>query len=343
MSLHANPTQHLGEFDLIARLTDGLRLGNDVVRGVGDDAAVLQWPVDQHLVVTCDAQVEGTHFLRSFSSPEQIGRRALSVNLSDLAAMGARPKFALVSLIVSKPLDLGWLDQMYAGLRAQADAFGVSIVGGNIASSDGPTCIDITVFGQVPAGGAIRRDGGHAGDRLYVSGELGSAVAGLASLRKEPSGVPEDAVAEVRLAYCDPQPQVALGEALGASHAVTSMIDISDGLSSDLHHICMQSGVGAVVDEQDLPISLATRAMGEAFGVDALDWALHGGDAYQLLFSISPDRESKLTSLPHAFSAQLHPIGWLTTPDQGVRLRHADATTDFLPPSGWDHLKGDPA
>lgn len=349
MSLPSPQHKSFSEFDLIAQLTQGLRAAGDVVRGVGDDAAILNWPAGRQLVVTCDAQVEGTHFVRAFSSPRQIGRRALSVNLSDIAAMGARPRFALISLILPSEPDTAWLNEMYAGLREQAEAFDVTIVGGNIATTTGPTCIDITLIGDVAAGKAVRRDGGRAGDRVYISGDLGTALAGLESLRtpgiSAPRGVPPEALAqaleEVRAAYRDPWPRVLLGAALGATGALTAMIDISDGFSSDLHHICEQSGVGALVVEAALPVSPATRLVGEALGHLPLEWALHGGDAYQLLFTVSPEREADITGLAPELLGHIHAVGWLTAADQGVRLRHADGTTDELAPRGWDHLKGE--
>jgi thiamine-monophosphate kinase len=340
MSLTQSQSDAFSEFDLIARLTRDVRLYDGVVKGAGDDAALMDWTAGQQLVVTCDAQVEGVHFVRSFSSPEQIGRRALTVNLSDIAAMGARPRFALVSLVLPSGLDLDWLERVYAGLREQAEVFTVSIVGGNVASTSGPTCIDITVIGDVPAGTALGRDGGRDGDRVYVSGDLGTAVAGLASLRLDASKALPEAVEQVRAAYREPMPQVELGVALRTSGAVTAMIDISDGLSSDLGHICEQSGVGALIDEESLPISSATHVMAGALGASALEWALNGGDAYQLLFSVAPGREDSVAALPEKYAHHVHAIGSLSAAWRGVRLRRRDGAIVDLPPQGWDHLKG---
>lgn len=340
MSQPADPSDRPGEFELIARLTDALPLAEDVVRGVGDDAAILNWPAGQQVVVTCDAQVEDSHFRRVFSAPGEIGRKALAVNLSDVAAMGARPRFALVSLILRPDVDQDWLEAVYAGIRAQAEAFGVSIIGGNIAATTGPTCLDITVIGAVPTGTALRRDGGRSGDRVYVSGHLGAGAAGLATLQEDASEAPREAVAEVRSAYRDPVPRVALGEVLRESGAVTAMMDISDGFAADLYHICDESDVGALIEEQALPLAPATQAVAEALGHSAVDWALSGGDDYQLLFAVAPEREPALAGLPPEQRQRVHPVGWLTAPEAGVRLRHADGSSEVLRRRGWDHLRG---
>lgn len=340
MTLPTSPSHWPSEFELIARLTDGIHTGDDVVRSIGDDAALVVWDPSKLLVITCDAQVENTHFKRSYSSPDQIGRRALSVNLSDIAAMGAHPRYALVSLIIQPADDMSWVESMYAGLRAQAAAFDVSIIGGNIASTTGPTCIDITLIGEVLRTAALRRDGGQVGDRVYVSGDLGAATAGLATFTADVSAVPAAALEEVRSAYREPIPQVALGEALSQSGVVNAMLDLSDGFSSDLHHLCDQSKVGADIEQASLPISTATRVVGEALGISPLDWALHGGDGYQLLFTVPANREARLAALPSEFIRQLRPIGWLTPSEHGVQVRAANGSARRLYPGGWDHLKG---
>jgi thiamine-monophosphate kinase len=333
--------QDLGEFELIARLTSGLGGRRDVAVGVGDDAAVLDWAPGGQLVVTCDALVEDRHFLRAHATAEQIGRRALAVNLSDIAAMGAEPLFALVSLILPQALEVPWLERLYVGLRDEARAFSVAIVGGNIASTPGPLVVDITLIGRVPAGGAVLRSGGRPGDRLWVTGTLGAAAAGLLSLTAPsmPTGVSQIALEHVRMAYVDPRPRVAAGRILASSGAVTAMLDVSDGLASDLGHLCDASRVGAIVQAAALPVDEATVEVAEALGRDPVALALHGGDDYELLFALQPDRLSSALDALRQAGVTAMPIGWLAEPETGLMLEAPDGSRRPLPAVGWDHLR----
>lgn len=331
----------IGEFELIARLTADLPADPSVVIGVGDDAAVLACPPDMELVATCDAQVEGRHFLRASATAEQVGRKALAVNLSDIAAMGALPRAALISLALPSDTPLAWLDDLYAGLRAEAAAFGVAIVGGNVTATTGPLMIDVTLLGHVARGRAVTRAGGRAGDRLYVTGTLGAAAAGLITLR---APVPNDPVVaptlldRARAALLTPTPRVGEGMALAATGAVTAMLDVSDGLAADLGHLCERGGVGALVDATALPIDEAARAIAAAYGRDPLTLALSGGEDYALLFTARADAEPVVVAAVSAAGGTPHAIGWLTPPAEGMRLRHADGVVAPLPARGWDHL-----
>ena len=169
----------LGEFGVIAHLTEGLQSRPDVVRGVGDDAALLDTGAGELLVATCDAQVEGTHFVRDLATYKEIGHKALAVNLSDIAAMGAEPRWALVSLFIPSKLRISDLDEIYAGMRSLASQYSVALVGGNISRSPGPLCIDLTLLGAVTGPRALLRAGARAGDSILVTGTLGAAAAGV--------------------------------------------------------------------------------------------------------------------------------------------------------------------
>jgi thiamine-monophosphate kinase len=331
----------LGEFDLIARLTEKLPAKPGVAVGVGDDAAVLDCSTGDQLVATCDALIEGRHFDRSFATPSQVGRRALAVNLSDIAAMGGQPLFALISLVLPTGMDFDWLDGFYAGLRAEADEFEVAIVGGNIASTAGPLVVDITLLGRVPSGRALLRSGGRPGDRVCVTGTLGAAAAGLLTLASNtlPTGLAEDVVERVRSAYRQPQPRVAAGQALAQAGAVTAMLDISDGVAADLNHICERSHVGAIVEAAALPIDDATTKVVRAYGRDPVALALHGGDDYQLLFAVRPESLATAQGIARTVGDSVTPIGWLTEPESGLRLRTPEGERP-LEPRGWDHLRG---
>lgn len=331
----------LSEFDLIARLTANLPRRADVTVGVGDDAAVLRWTPSTDFILTCDAQVEGRHFVREYATPEQIGRRAMAVNLSDIAAMGGEPLAALVSLILPADTAVDWLDGLYAGLRGEAQRFGVSIVGGNVASASGPLIVDITLVGRTPAGGAILRSGGHPGDRLCVTGHLGAAAAGLMTFRgpaRQPTVSATD-IDQVREAYVTPRPRIEVGMLLAASGAVTAMVDVSDGLAADLGHLCAESRVGARIEASSLPIDAATRSVAQAYELDPLSLALYEGDDYELLFSVHPDQLTNVLAMLRAAGETATPIGWLLDESEKLELLTSGDSHVPLAPRGWDHLR----
>jgi thiamine-monophosphate kinase len=326
----------LGEFGLIARLTADIGTRSDVVLGVGDDAAVLDLGGEALLVATVDALVEGRHFLREVATPEQIGHRALAVNLSDIAAMGAEPLWALVSLLVPPQLPVEVLDGVYAGFRALAGRFGVALVGGNVAATDGPLAIDVTLLGRVPRGRVLTRAGGQPGDLLLVTGTLGAAAAGVLS-STPPAGLARDVLLRARQAQLEPQPRVDEGRALAEAGVVTAMLDASDGLAADLGHLCEQSGVGAELEAESIPVDPAATATAAALGRDALDLALAGGEDYELLFSVHPGNEARAIDVVREVGGTARVIGRLVA-ESGLRLRYADGRVAQLAPRGWDHL-----
>lgn len=336
-------SRHTGEFELIRRLTQQLPSNQAVALGIGDDCAVLDVEGGQQLLVTCDSQVEGVHFLRHFSSPEQIGRKALAANLSDIAAMGGQPRFALISLILPQQPDSDFLAQVYTGLQLEAAPFQVAIVGGNLAGS-GPgeqLIIDITIIGLVARGGALLRSGACNGDLLCVTGMPGEAAAGLYTLFHPELAYPSAALEKVRSRCRTPQPRVEVGQVLQrfGPEIITSLLDISDGLSGDLAHICERSKVGARVLAPDLPISEEVQSIARIAGCDPLEWVLHGGEDYELLFSVSPAyveqvRESVYTET----GVPVAVIGMITSPGEGLKLAHSSQHVEELRRQSWDHL-----
>lgn len=261
-----------GEFDLIARIRARVGERADVVLGIGDDAAVLQVPADRHLVVAMDTLNAGVHFPAD-TAPADIGWKALAVNLSDLAAMGALPAWCTLSLSLPEG-DAAWVDAFLDGFLSLAVAYDVALVGGD--TTRGPLSVCVTVHGFVEPGRALRRDGAQVGDEIWVSGTLGDAAAALVQWRA--GGVADPAL---RGRLDRPAPRVALGRALlGVAHAA---VDVSDGLFADLGHVCVASGVGAEIDVDALPASEALRA---AFDGDLRrELQATGGDDYELCFT----------------------------------------------------------
>jgi thiamine-monophosphate kinase len=332
----------LGEFGLIARLTQGLKTRKDVALGVGDDAAVLTPPPGSQLVATCDALVAGQHFTFQTSEPAEIGHKALAVNLSDVAAMGAEPLWALVSLHLPSRLESSTLDALYGGIRALARRFDVAIVGGNITATTGPLTIDITLLGACPTGRAITRAGGQPGDALVLVGTLGAATAGLlvSTERDRLGGVAPEMMARARHAQVAPEPLVETGRALAATGTLHAMIDVSDGLAGDLSHLCAASGVGALLEARALPVDPAAGAIASALGREALTLAITGGEDYALLCAVAPESVAATLAAVTATGAAVSVIGKLTAADEGLRIQLSDGSVASIEASGWDHLRG---
>ena len=281
----------LTEFELIERyFRDCGAARSDVVAGVGDDAALLVPSPDSELVAATDTLVAGVHFPEG-SPPASIGHRALAVNLSDLAAMGARPAWALLALTLPRAEE-GWLAEFAAGLGALARAHRVALVGGD--TTRGPLTVTVQLLGHVPRGSALRRSGGRAGDALFVSGTPGDAAAGLA-LEQGRLTAPPDALTYLRERFLLPTPRMALGERLRGF--ASACIDVSDGLLGDASKLAHASATGLEISFDALPVSeLLARAVGEE---QARTLALSGGDDYELLFAVHPEKlDSLLAELP---------------------------------------------
>jgi thiamine-monophosphate kinase len=280
----------------------------DVLLGIGDDAALLRAPPGLELVLTTDSLVEQVHFLPG-SAPRSIGHRALAVNLSDLAAMGAVPAWALLSLTLPDAR-ADWLGEFAAGFGRLAREHEVALVGGNL--SRGPLNVTVQLAGFVPAGAALRRSGAHAGDEIWVSGTLGDAARGR-SLAVEDSADPH---AKLLRSRCDfPTPRVALGQALRG--VATACIDLSDGLLADLPRLVAASGCGAVLEVGELPVSDALRAVA---GELAWHSALAGGEDYELCFTVPPAQAASVAALAARCGVPLTRCGRLR-PAAGLELR----------------------
>jgi thiamine-monophosphate kinase len=329
------------EFELIARLTANIPATGDVQVGIGDDAAVVQWPPDRSVVATCDAQVEGRHFLPALAAPEELGARALAVNLSDLAAMGAEPRCALVSLFVGPATETEWIERYYAGLRSAAVAYGVALIGGNIVSTPGPFSADITLLGQIEPGRALLRSSAREGDAILVTGTVGAAAAGLlaATNPQAVAHVSPHALARLREAWLRPTPRVSVGRALAAASQPTAMIDVSDGLAADLGHVLAASHLGALIEAQALPLDAATREVAQALGRDPIDLALYGGDDYELLFTVPAGAVESTHALVARLGVGVTRIGWTRPQGEGLMLLPPFGPAFGIEARGWDHFR----
>jgi thiamine-monophosphate kinase len=314
----------LGEFDLIERYFTRRGGRGDVLLGVGDDAALLQVPPGQVLVTAVDTLVEGRHFLPD-APPESVGHQALAVNLSDLAAMGATPAWALLSLSLPEANE-AWLGGFAAGLYALADRSGLALVGGDTVR--GPRVVTITALGFVEPGQALRRSGARPGDLVYVSGWPGEAAAGLEALRRGDALGPDDPlVRRCRFA----EPRLALGRDLRGR--ASAAMDVSDGLLGDLRKLCTSSGVGAQLDLECLPVSSELARRHAAAECERL--VLCGGDDYELLFTVPAEQAPAIDAELSARHA-LRRIGRIEAAP-GVRCVRGGLRVD-VPGGGYDHF-----
>jgi thiamine-monophosphate kinase len=326
----------LGEHALLARILARLpRPSSTVLVGPGDDAAVLAPVRNERLVVTTDAVVEGVHFNRAFSTPSDIGHKALSVNLSDLAAMGAVPRWALLSLVLPGSWPVADVEDLVDGLSAQAGRHGVSVVGGNITRTDGPLVVDVTAGGDVQSRRWLTRSGARAGDEIWVSGTLGAASAGLEMLREPGAG--KALVDPVCLArHRRPEPRVRLGVAMARARAARAAMDLSDGLADALRQLAAASNVGVRVDAESLPIEPGAREWWTSHRVDAVLAALRGGDDYELVFA-APARGGRLRSVRrHVAAPSLTRIGTFTKDARELVLVRGG--NDEPVPEGFEHF-----
>jgi thiamine-monophosphate kinase len=330
----------LGEFALIDRLQQRLQrpAPAHLVRDIGDDCAVLRPAAGMDMLVTTDTQEEGVHFRRDWSSPQDIGWRALAVNVSDIAAMGGVPLGAVIALSVPATLEVAFVEALYDGMQALATAYDCPIIGGNVSKTTAQVSITITVMGAVPCGQSVCRSGARVGDEIWVTGDLGGAKAGLEALL-HPEAVTGLETTDALQRYRRPQPRLHEAHYLRQHGVLHSLIDLSDGLSSDLTHICTESGVGAVLEAAQLPLSPAARQVAQARQVDPLIFALHGGEDFELCLTVSPGALTALSQdFTATFSCPLVRIGTIKDVT-GVTLRLPDGRSQPLQARGYDHFR----
>jgi len=283
--------EELGEFGFIDRLAGQVKAWPGVVLGIGDDAAILAPAAGKVTLATSDMLVERVHFDLALSDPHTLGRKSLAVNLSDLAAMGAQPRHALLSLAVPSAIPVEFLDAFTSGFLASANEFQVALVGGDTCASKGGLIISVTALGEQYPDLVVRRSTARVGDLVMVTGNLGDSALGLELLRQ---GIRSGKAVERHL---DPLPRVAAGLRLAEAGLVTAMIDVSDGLLADLGHILDLSGVGAHLDIARLPLSEECRHHVSTDRKDPYGLPLAGGEDYELLFTAMPEREASIRSV----------------------------------------------
>jgi thiamine-monophosphate kinase len=321
----------IGEFGLIARIAERVSHRSGVEVGIGDDAAVTR-PTDGYLtLITTDMLVEGVHFDLSMCTPEALGRKSLSVNLSDIAAMGGESRFFLLSMAIPPSFPVAFLDGFTKGMLERADEFGVSLIGGDTCSSKGGLVLSITVVGEQRPERIIRRSGARPGDLIFVTGTLGDSALGLEMLKL---GEPEGFAAERHL---DPLPRVREGLALAAALLPTAMIDVSDGLAADLGHILANSGVGAKLHVQKIPLSPFFRKKCLPLTDEALSLALAGGEDYELLFTVPPSRADEVYPLIATFGTEVTLIGEITA-GSGLSLLSEEGREFTVAKKGFNHF-----
>ncbi|HEX8096609.1 MAG TPA: thiamine-phosphate kinase [Pyrinomonadaceae bacterium] len=324
---------------------------SSLIHGIGDDAAVIRQWGEGDTVITTDLLVEDVDFRLGTAPAALLGHKALAVSLSDIAAMGARPRWALLSLGVPREVwDSEFLEEFYEGFFALADRFGVALVGGDVSRTPERIVIDSVVLGETARGRAVLRSGARPGDHIFVTGTLGASAAGLRLLergarltKRGPRPRRARLVEALLLKHLAPEPRVAWGELLGAERLATAMIDTSDGLSSDLAHLCRESGVGARIEASRVPVHPAlseirrdNAAQFDFPNTDPLALALHGGEDFELLFTIRP---RDLKRLPTEFSGiKATYIGDVTDAPNRLTLRHEGGRERRLRPAGYSHF-----
>ena len=333
----------LGEFGLIDRLTKNFQLKNESsVKGVGDDAAILDYG-EKQIVVSTDLLTEGVHFNLMYVPLKHLGYKAVIVNLSDVCAMNAVPKQITVSVAVSGKFSVEAMEELYSGIRQACEKYSVDLVGGDTTSSLTGLTISITVIGEVEKGNAVMRSGANPNDLLCVTGDLGGAYMGLQLLEREnevfkvnpnmqPQMVGYDYILQRQLR---PEARVDIVSAfqkLGIKP--TSMIDISDGLSSEIHHLCKNSNVGCNLHEEKIVLDFQTKKMAEELNINPLVAALNGGEDYELLFTVPLSDYDKIKNDPD-FSI----IGHMTEASEGINLITTGGSSIPLVAQGWNHGK----
>lgn len=320
-----------GEFGFIDAIkTNTLFDESTVVKGIGDDCAIYRAAIGYDQLITTDMMVAGIHFSSQTTTPFDVGYRLGAANISDIAAMGGIPRQAVVAVAMPKDTEVSYITSVFDGLKAICRTYAVNLIGGDTVTTTGPLTLTVTLIGEVPAGQALLRSGAQVGDIVIVTHHIGSSAAGLALLL---AGITDEQFAVCKKAHQRPEPQVALGQWLRQQGA-TSLNDISDGLSSELNEIAKASKVNIEIDSTAIPIHKSAIQAAQQLGVNPLEWALYGGEDFQLVGTMPAALHSVI-----AKEDSIHCIGRVVSGAGQVILRTSDGETYPLEAKGYDHFK----
>jgi thiamine-monophosphate kinase len=333
-------TRRRGDTEITA--SPRLPLPASLIAGIGDDAAVFRSTAGKDTVITADLLVEDIDFRRSTTPPYLLGHKALGVSLSDIAAMGSRPLWSLISIGVPQEIwETDFVERLYDGVLDLANRYGVHLIGGDTSRTPENIVIDSIVAGECASGTSVMRTGATPGDQIFVTGSLGAAAAGLRLIERgahlaEQNLDDDDShkLDHILLRQLRPEPRVGWGIVLGEERLATSMIDLSDGLSSDLNRLCTASGAGALIDSSQLPIDEQVTELCGRRALDPLQLALHGGEDFELLFTVKPGDTSRLPR--RVDGIPIKRIGEITG-TEGVKISEGSRIWE-LKPGGWKHF-----
>lgn len=328
--------KELGEFRFIDRIKlDCLVRPEGVIKAIDDDSCVFKIPENKVNLLTTDMLVENIHFLRDAIAPFTLGRKSIAVNISDIAAMGGVPGEAVISLAIPETVEVEYLDKFYGGMRSMCGEFQVNILGGDTTSSPQHLVINVALTGWAAQDEVLYRSGARPGDIIFLTGNIGSSAAGLDIVlsNREFAGKQE-----LLAAHFDPRPQVKEGRIIAGLKAAHSLIDVSDGVASDLGHICRQSGVGAVLEKDSIPVSETFKKYCAEFRVDSEKLSLHVGEDYVLLGTHPEKSAGTLKAALESNGCKYFPIGRIID-GSGITLKLPDGSVRAIPDRGYDHFR----
>lgn len=326
----------IGEFGFIERIKRGCLIRDrDVIRGIGDDCCVFKTSGELATLMTTDMLVEKIHFLLNAIPPYQLGRKALAVNISDIAAMGGIPKEAVISIAIPDTVELVFLDTLYDGMKSMAKEFEVNLLGGDTTLSPEHLVINIALVGEAHEEEILYRSGSKVGDVIFLTGQVGSSAAGLDIILTGRSFGRGDELVD---AHHDPHPHAKAGRIIASTRVANCLIDVSDGVAADLGHICTESKLGAIIEEEMIPTTELFRAYCDSFDKDFRHLSLHVGEDYVLLGTVPEKSAGHLQEVLQSEGCEFYPIG-NTVAEAGLRLRGRDGYSEVVGESGWDHFK----
>lgn len=335
MKLH-----EIGEFELIDRIKQIVAgASDDLVLGIDDDAAVLKSPREKLTLLTTDTLIQDVHFDLSYMSPYEVGWRAMAANLSDIAAMGGQPRYAVVSIAAPPVFEVESILNLYRGMKTLGDEFQTLIIGGDATRSPERLFLSLAVIGDVEENKLALRSAAQVGDAIFVTGSLGGAQAGLKILQSQDLQLKNNFVLSVKR-HLTPMPRVKEARFLVEHFPIHAMIDVSDGLASEIQHICRQSEVGALILAERVPLDSETKEAAKLFGEEALDYALTGGEDFELLFTAPQEIAKELQAAFHKqFGFEGTQIGEIKDLASGVNLQHSPHRLTNLVARGFDHFR----